>query len=67
MVWIWCFSGPGFCSARQVLCEDASRLFLDHFSKHLSSVLGRTELCREVQNPGPQKPEVIRNEKLGAW
>ena len=31
----WCFRGPGFCSARQVLCGDASRLFLDHFSEHL--------------------------------
>ena len=33
--------------------------FLDHFSKHLSSVLGRTELCHEVRNPRPQKPEII--------
>ena len=56
---IWGFRGPGFRSARQVLCGDASRLFLDHFSKHLSSVLGRTELCHKVRNPGPQ---IIRNE-----
>ena len=35
--------------------------FLDDFSKHLSSVLGRTELCHEVQNPAPQKPQIIRN------
>ena len=28
---IWCFSGPGFCSARHVLCGDASRLFLADF------------------------------------
>ena len=48
-------------SARQVLCGDASRLILDHFSKHLSSVLGRTELCHEVRNPGPPKPQIIRN------
>ena len=54
---IWCISGPGFRSARQVLCEDASRLLLDHFSKHLSSVLGRTELCHEVWNPRPEKPK----------
>ena len=54
---IWGFRGPGFRSARQVLCGDASRLFLDHFSKHLSSVLGRTELCHEVRNPGPQNPK----------
>ena len=33
---IWGFRGPGFRSARQVLCGDAPRLFLDHFSKHLS-------------------------------
>ena len=45
-----------------MLCGDASRLFLDHFSKHLSSVLGWTELCHEVRNPGPQKPQIIRNE-----
>ena len=56
------FSGPGFRSARQGLCGDASRLSLYHFSKHLSSVLGRTELCHEVRNPGPQKPQIIRNE-----
>ena len=31
----------------------SSRLFLDDFCKHLSSVLGRTELCHEVRNPGP--------------
>ena len=37
---IWGFRGPGFRSARQVLCRDASRLFLDHFPKHLSTVLG---------------------------
>ena len=59
---IWGFRGPGFRSARQVLCGDASRPFLDHFYKHLSSVLGRTELCHEVRNPGPQKPQIIRNE-----
>ena len=28
---IYCFSGSGFRSARQVLCGDVSRLFLDHF------------------------------------
>ena len=56
------FWGPGFRSAQRVLCGDASRLFLDHFSKHLSSVLGWTELCREVWNPGPQKAQIICNE-----
>ena len=50
-------SSTGFRSARQVFCGDASRLFLDHFSKHLSSVLERTELCHEVRNPGPQNPK----------
>ena len=28
---------------------DASRLFLDRFSKHLSSVLGRTEICHGLR------------------
>ena len=37
-------------------------LFLDRLSKHLSSVLGRTELCHKVRNPGPEKPQIIRNE-----
>ena len=45
---IWGFRGPGFRSARQVLWGDASRLFLDHFPKHRSSVLGWTELCHEI-------------------
>ena len=36
--------------------------FFDHFSKHLSSVLGRTELCHDVRNPRPQKPQIIHNE-----
>ena len=33
-----------------------------HFSVHLSSVLGRTELCHEVWTPGPQKTQIISNE-----
>ena len=36
--------------------------FFYHFSVHLSSVLGRTELCHEVWTPGPQKPQIINNE-----
>ena len=36
--------------------------FFYHFSVHLSSVLGRTELCHEVWTPGPQKPQIISNE-----
>ena len=39
--------------------------FLYHFSVHLSSVLGRTELCHEVWTPGPQKPQIISNENHG--
>ena len=31
--------------------------FLYHFIVHLSSVLGRTELCHEVWTPGPQNPK----------
>ena len=62
MLGIWGFRGTGFHSAREVLCAAASRLFLDHFCKHLSSLLGRSELCHEVRNPGPQKPQIIRNE-----
>ena len=30
---IWVFRGPGFRSARQVLCGDAACLFLDHLAK----------------------------------
>ena len=37
---IWGCRVPGFRSARQVLCGDTSRLFLNHFTKHLSSVFG---------------------------
>ena len=36
--------------------------FFYHFSVHLSSILGRTELCPEVWAPGPQKPQIISNE-----
>ena len=54
------FSGPGLPSVPQVLCGDAPRLFF-HFRVHLSSVLGRTELCHEVWTPGPQKPQIISN------
>ena len=54
---IWCFSGPRF---RIPFCETGALWgrvtpFFDHFPKHLSSVLGRTELCHEVRNPAPQK------------
>ena len=36
--------------------------FFYHFSVHLNSVLGGTELCLEVWTPGPQKPQIISNE-----
>ena len=49
-------SVTSFPSARRVLCGDAPRLFLDQISKHLSSVLGWTELCHEIRNPGPKDP-----------
>ena len=45
------FRGLDIGSARQVLCGDVSRPSLDRLCKHLSSVLGRTELCHEVWNP----------------
>ena len=38
-------------------------LSLYHFSKPLSSVLGRTELCDEVRNPGPKKPQILGKRK----
>ena len=65
---IWGLRGPEFRSARHVLYGDASRLFLDHFTKHLvlSSVLGQTELCHEVRNCGPQNPKSSAT-KTTAW
>ena len=36
--------------------------FTRSFLKHLSSVSEQTELCHEVRNPGPPKPQIIRNE-----
>ena len=56
------FSGPRIPFHATGALGDASRLFLDHFCKHLPSVLGRTELCHEVRIPRPQKPQIIRNE-----
>ena len=58
---IWGFQGAGIPSARQVLCGDMSHLILDHVSKHLSSVLGRTELSRGLESRAP-KTQIIRNE-----
>ena len=60
--------GYGVFGAKDSILRDrcsvgtASRLFLDHFSKHLSSVLGRTELCHKVWNPGFKKLQIIHNE-----
>ena len=48
---------PRFHSARQVLCGDASRLFLDHFSKHSSSVLGGQSSVARSGIPGSKKPK----------
>ena len=64
---IWGFRGPGSRSARQVLCGDAPRLCLDHFAGHLSSVLGRTELCHKVRDPGPQKPPNHLQRRPTTW
>ena len=40
-----------------VLCGDASCLFLGHFSKHLSSVLGWRELSRGPESRAPNNPK----------
>ena len=59
---IWGFRGPGipFCVTGALWGRVTP--FSSIFSKHLSTVLGWTELCHEVRNPGPQKPQIIRNE-----
>ena len=56
------FSGPRipFCTTGALWGRVTP--FFDHFAKQLSSVLRRTELCHEVRNPWPQKPQIIRNE-----
>ena len=62
---IWGVRGSGSRSARQVLFRNASRLVLDHFSKHLSSVLGRDRaLSRGLQSRAP-KPQIIRKPPFG--
>ena len=53
---IWGFRDPGFRSARHVLCGDASRLFLDPFSKHLNSVLDGQSSVTRSGIPGPKTP-----------
>ena len=57
--------GSGFRSARQVLCGHASCLFLDHLSKHLSSILGRTELDRSwgPESRAPKTPSHPQRKK----
>ena len=55
-VTVWGFRGPGFRSALQVLCGDASRLSLDHFSKHVSSVLGGQSSVTRSGIPGAETP-----------
>ena len=54
---LWVLRGPGFRSARQVLCGNASCLFVDHFSWHLSSVLGRQSSVMRSGIPGPKNPK----------
>ena len=51
---IWVLQGPGFRSARQVLCGDASRLFLDRFSQQLWG--GQSSVTRSGK-PGPKNPK----------
>ena len=56
--------GFGFFGPRIAFCATGAMWgratpFFYHFSVHLSSVLGRTELCHEVWTPGPQ---IISNE-----
>ena len=52
--------GFGFFGPRIAFCATGALWgratpFFYHVSVHLSSVLGRTELCHEVWTPGPQK------------
>ena len=61
------FSGPRipFCAAGALW--GLVTPFLDHFSKHLSSVLGRTDLYHEVRNPRPQNQERKSSPKSKFW
>ena len=57
----------GFCGPRIPSCATAALWgrvtpFLELFSKYLSSVLWRTELCHEVRSSGPEKPRISRSE-----
>ena len=56
------FQGPGCRSVRQLFCGDATRLFLDHFSKHLSSVLGVDRALTRGPDSRAPKTQIIRNE-----
>ena len=53
----WRWLGPRIPFCATGVLWGRVRPLLDDFSKHLSSVLGRTELCHEVRNPGPPKPK----------
>ena len=58
------FAGPGLRLRGRGSVGTRHGLFSQSFpSKYLSSMLGRTELCQEVRNPGPQKPQIIHNEQ----
>ena len=57
--------GFGFCRPRNPFCAtgalwDASHLFRDHFSNLIASkqCLRGGQLCHEVWNPRPQKPQI---------
>ena len=56
------FFGPRIAFRATCALRGRATPFLYHFSGHLSSVSGRTQLCREVWTPGPQKPQTISNE-----
>ena len=56
------FFGPRIAFPATGALRGRATPFFYHFSVHLSSVLGRTELCHEVWTPGPPKPQIIRNE-----
>ena len=61
MLRFWVFRARIAFRATGALWGRATPVFY-HFSVHLSSVLGRTELCHEVWTPGPQKPQIISKE-----
>ena len=59
-------SGPGFRSVQQMLCEEASCVLVVRCLSVWAGVLGLTELCKVVWNPGSQNPKIINNETTTA-